>query len=246
MMDHDILNTVGARNAPEHPPSTPHRLRLLALQVLVSTLTFLAPTVAVHAAESGTFSTGDAPRYPVPRSLAGTSTVQIEAFSVPAAKLSAAVPQVDTQDRNAVVAHYHSVYQASEDFENHIGWTGDINSCAAGTVSDALQIDTLRRINYFRSMAGVAGDIVFDPVKNAKSQQAALMMVANGALSHFPPENWRCYSADGAEAAKSGNISLGSSQYYMGPRAVDGLMEDDGSNNAPVGAPPLVALPPRS
>ena len=73
------------------------------------------------------------------------------------------------------------------------------------------------RINYFRAMAGLPGDVVFDTTWNAQCQEAALMMIAEGNLSHSPPTGWACYSADGATAAGKSNLALGN----HGPGAID-------------------------
>jgi hypothetical protein len=80
-------------------------------------------------------------------------------------------------------------------------------------------------------MAGIPADIDLSSTNSGKDQEAALMMSANGTLSHSPPESWDCYSPDGAEAAGNSNLSLGS----YGWDAVDGYMIDPGASNGPVG-----------
>lgn len=141
--------------------------------------------------------------------------------------------------RGEVVAFYHCVYMASEDFDATAGWTGDLSQCLPGTVSAQLHEHTLRRINYYRALAGLNADITLDAAKNAKCQSAALMMARNGALSHFPPNTWLCYTVDGNEAAGASNLSLGSStdpgSVYYGPVSVNGQMQDAGDNNLAVG-----------
>ncbi|GEM_PF-1724782 len=138
---------------------------------------------------------------------------------------------IDRMNRNAVAAGYQQYYMSSEDFASVIGWTGTAATCTEGTVSSAFQDRVLRRINYYRAQTGLLADISLDATKNAKSQQAALMMAANNALDHSPPTSWRCYSTGGAEAAGAGNLSWGT----FGPRSIDGQIRDDGSNNSAVG-----------
>jgi len=84
-------------------------------------------------------------------------------------------------------------------------------------------------VNYFRAMAGLPA-VSHEAVKNAKSQQAALMMTANGMLNHVPPPSWICYSADGAEAAGKSNLAS-----LPGPPAVALYMFDPGGGNTAVG-----------
>jgi hypothetical protein len=59
----------------------------------------------------------------------------------------------------------------------------------------------------------------------------AVMMSANFSLDHFPPTNWICYTAAGANAASNSNLALGSA----GADAVTGYIRDFGGNNFEVG-----------
>lgn len=136
---------------------------------------------------------------------------------------------IDVQSREEVRNFYNGVYKASEGVD--IGWTGDLASCNPGDTATAYKDAVIRRINYFRAMAGVPADVVLDYEASAKAQQAALMMAANNALNHFPPPTWSCYAPMGYEAAGKSNLSLGSS----GPEAVANQMRDDGDNNTAVG-----------
>jgi Abnormal spindle-like microcephaly-assoc'd, ASPM-SPD-2-Hydin len=138
---------------------------------------------------------------------------------------------VDRANRRDVMAFYHCVYGASEEYAAHHGWTGNAAACAAGSTSEVFQDDVLRRVNFFRALTGLPADINFTATKSAKAQKAALMMSRSGMLDHFPAISWPCYSVDGGAAAGAGNLALGS----YGPAAMDGYMRDDGSNNRPVG-----------
>ncbi len=133
----------------------------------------------------------------------------------------ASVPALDTSDRWAVVDLFYDYYVSSEGYAH--GRTGNVQSCVPGTVNGAYHAATLQRINYFRSMAGLPGDVVLDATKNAKCQDAALMMSANGSLSHSPPPSWTCYTADGSEAAGVSNLAAGFSTAWS---AIDGYMDD--------------------
>jgi hypothetical protein len=137
--------------------------------------------------------------------------------------------EVDTSSREHVRLFHGTVYAASEGI--NLDWTGDVASCVAGTVSTTAQEAVLRRINYFRAMAGIPAGVVFDDVFSAKAQEAALMMSANDTLDHFPPPSWSCYTEDGAEAARNSNLAIG----RAGPFAIDGFMEDFGGGNRAVG-----------
>lgn len=136
---------------------------------------------------------------------------------------------MDVTKREEVRNLHNTVYLSSAGIP--LGWTGGYDGCEAGTTSAASQEAVLRRINYFRAMAGVPAGVVLSDIFSAKAQQAALMMSAQNSLSHFPPPGWACYTAEGAEAAASSNLAWGSA----GADAIDGYMEDYGPGNAAVG-----------
>ena len=136
---------------------------------------------------------------------------------------------VNIASREEVRNFFNSVYAASENFS--IGWTGDISTCAPGTTDAGFRDLVVLRINWFRAMAGVPSGVALDSVNNAKNQQAALIMSANNALSHFPPQTWSCWTQDGYDAAGKSNIALGNA----GPDAITAYIEDSLGNNAAVG-----------
>ena len=138
-------------------------------------------------------------------------------------------PWTDTQDRQEVVAFYQIEYLASEGIDS--GWTGNVGSCVAGSTTAAFKEAILRRLNYFRAMAGVPALDGFLADYNNKAQAAALMMSAEGSLSHSPGSSWACYTTAGSEGAGSSNLYLG----VYGPSAISGYILDPGSGNYPVG-----------
>lgn len=137
---------------------------------------------------------------------------------------------LDVSQREAVRLFYKTVFASSANVAS--GWTGNTAGCVAGDTTAAFKAATLRRINWFRAMAGVPASVQLDATFNAKAQQAALMMAANNQLSHFPTGSWACHSAVGAEAAAKSNLALG----RVGADSVaEGYMRDSGANNAAVG-----------
>ena len=138
---------------------------------------------------------------------------------------------VNRNDRRDVLAFHHSVYSASEGYAARMAWTGSLTTGSAGATSAAFKEDVRRRINYYRTLAGLPGDITFNPTKSAKCQETSLMSARNDALSHSPPASWIFYTANAAEAAGNSNLTLG----YYGPGGIDAYVRDDGANNALVG-----------
>ena len=137
---------------------------------------------------------------------------------------------VDIGSREAVRLFHDTIYASSRNVPS--GWVGDVSNCIAGATSVDYQQATLRRINWFRAMAGVPANVALDDGFSFRAQQAALIMSASSQLSHDPQQSWRCYTPEGAEGARRSNLALGQS----GPRAVaDGYMHDYGPGNAALG-----------
>ncbi len=151
------------------------------------------------------------------------------ALSAPAAVPVSGGFQIDTGSRFATRVFYLSLFAASENLP--MGWSGDVAGCNAGATSEDFKDAVMLRVNLFRALAGVPAVIDHRADYDAKAQQAALLMSANNALSHAPPNTWNCWNADGNEAAGKSNLSLGN----RGWDAVYSQMRDDGDNNAVVG-----------
>jgi len=136
---------------------------------------------------------------------------------------------VDTSSREQVRNFYNAVYIASESVP--MNSTADQANCFPGTNASAYYEATFTRINWFRAMAGVPPITQFDPTYCRKNQQAALVMSANGALSHYPPSDWSCWTQEAYEAAQNSNLALGSS----GPDSITSYIWDFGTGNSAVG-----------
>lgn len=85
-------------------------------------------------------------------------------------------------------------------------WGGAVGTCSQGTMSLDWQERTLRSVNLYRWLAGVP-PLTLEPAAFQAEQACALMMHANGKLSHTPPSAWKCWTEDGAAAAGSSSIA---------------------------------------
>ena len=81
---------------------------------------------------------------------------------------------MDTSSREQVREFYNAVYTSSDGVP--INSTAVTASCFPGTNSPAFVSATLRRINWFRALAGIPAAVTFDADECAKDQAAALMM----------------------------------------------------------------------
>jgi hypothetical protein len=139
---------------------------------------------------------------------------------------------VDATDRQQVASLYRQYYLPGNDVQP--GWTGSLETGDPGALSEAYRAATLQRINYYRAMCGLTSNLAFGAAEDGKCQQAALMMAAQGDISHVPPPSWKFYTADAAQACANSNIRL-DSVGDEGPGAVDRFMADDEANNTDVG-----------
>lgn len=182
--------------------------------------------------------------------LAGWGSLAAEAFAQPAPDLGEPPPApksvselprrvgplsvtggftVNVASREEVRSFFNAVYKSSDGMP--MNSSAVVTNCIAGTNATVFVEAELRRINWFRAMAGVPASVTFLATNNARCQQAALMMARNNALNHFPPTNWFCYTSEGALAAQNSNLALG----YSGAAAIHGYMLDFGAGNAAVG-----------
>ena len=110
----------------------------------------------------------------------------------------------DTSNRASIRNLYLTVLAATRTTPTN--WTGSLSSCLAGDISSTYKTAVTQRIDWMRGMAGVPTGITLNQSFNTKDQKAALIFSAQGAISHYPPSNWACYSYDGYEAAGKSNI----------------------------------------
>lgn len=106
------------------------------------------------------------------------------------------------------------------------GWrTGSLEKCRSGIVSEEAFALSLQRINYFRRQVGLNDNITWVEAYNWESQEAALMIHANGnVLNHNPPKHWKCYTKLGDEGCGNSNLAYGSK--LTTSQAVTNLMRD--------------------
>lgn len=78
----------------------------------------------------------------------------------------------------------------------------DIARCDPGQLLPAQRQRALAVVNEIRRLHGLAA-VGYDAGRDAMAEQAALIVAANGQLSHFPGPSWRCYSEVGQKGARS-------------------------------------------
>ncbi|HKI68220.1 MAG TPA: CAP domain-containing protein, partial [Verrucomicrobiae bacterium] len=188
--------------------------------LIVASCLFVLATTSSNAQQS--FILGDAPH--APTDLSGLPGKGVRPLSVTGGFT------VDINSREQVRSFYNAVYSSSDG--TPMGTTADVSSCTPGTNSTAFKETVLRRINWFRAMAGLPASITFDAGDSAKDQQAAVMMSSNNKLQHVGDwTGWSCFTTDGTNASANSNLALGSA----GPDAVSGYIWDYGANNYEVG-----------
>lgn len=84
----------------------------------------------------------------------------------------------------------------------------NIAACNAGTLKPEVGARVLATLNDIRAHHNLPA-VTYAASDEPASQQSALMMAANGQLSHTPPTSWLCYTSAGATAAGQSNIYLG-------------------------------------
>lgn len=136
---------------------------------------------------------------------------------------------VNTAAREEVRSFYNAVFHASDGVPMQT--TANVATCTPGTNGTAFKEAVLRRINWYRAMAGVPASVTFNANNDAKCQEAAVLMSRNNTLSHFPSNTWTCFTANAANAASNANLALGTT----GTDSISAYIKDHGANNAAVG-----------
>lgn len=134
---------------------------------------------------------------------------------------------LDTWNRPLIMASHRAEFSRDEPDSSY---TGRLSDCEAGATGDAFRRSVIQRANWYRSAAGL-DPVSENPELSAGAQATALMMLAEGELSHYPGPDWDCHSDTGAAIAAKSNIGLGNA----GTSGIDSYMQDSGDNNLRVG-----------
>ena len=113
---------------------------------------------------------------------------------------------VNTDSREQTREFYNAIFPTSENVP--INSTAVTASCVPGTNATAFQNATLRRINWFRAMAGIPAAITFDSGESALDQAGALIMSANNKLQHSGIQTLGAASPLAAPTRRPTRISL--------------------------------------
>jgi hypothetical protein len=173
-----------------------------------------------HPQAQGQYLLGEAPQW----------TTNLTVLPGPRAKFQTVTGGfvVSTDAREQVRDFYNAIYPTSENVP--INSTADVTNCFPGTNSPVFQQAVLRRINWFRALAGDPANVSFNPIYNSNAQAVAVMISSSGQLNHNPPPTWPCYSAAGAAGA-GGNQAGGAN----GADAITLYIWDFGTGNSEVG-----------
>lgn len=229
--------TAASRPDPIRPPA-PSRGRWFLRLTLVALILVSTTGVALNERQAG----GEVPDAAPDRLLFGPELAALDqTMDVP---VQPRPPRglidglwIDTADRDAVVDAYVDAFERTTP---ELIWTGTHRDCEPGDSPDELRRATLERVVYYRAMAGVPASVIEDPEHSRLAQAAALMMSAEGSLTHHPEADFACFSLDGRLAAANSNLYLG----RTGPEAIDGYIEDPGERNLDVGHRSTILHPP--
>jgi len=147
---------------------------------------------------------------------AGTGGMGAAGMAVDAGTGGSAAPPVPAGDACAR-------WKADRTSLSEGAWDGDAAACEAGDMTEEARTNAHRLVNLYRFMAGLP-EVEMTAEGNRLAQGCALLMTANGTLSHTPPESWKCYTAEAASTAGSSSLSPGGSV-----SSVDGYMIDPGN-----------------
>lgn len=119
-------------------------------------------------------------------------------------------------------------------------WTGSATGCNSGDINATVRENVIKRVNYYRNLVGLPNNVTLNTAQSQQCQEAALYMIANHTITHYPSSNGNCYTSGAADAAGHGNLAISSGgsgelSANHSVNAVSGYIEDPGSNNLAVG-----------
>ena len=135
-------------------------------------------------------------------------------------------------ERNQAYLDYQEYIVNTQFTAEMINWTGDVDNCEQGTISDTVKSLIIKRLNYFRRLSGVTNPISHISDFDSLAQQAVLMMLANNTLTHYPTSDFSCYTEDGAQGAAKSNLAW---SYWGASSTITNFIQDGGTGNEEVG-----------
>jgi hypothetical protein len=102
-------------------------------------------------------------------------------------------------------------------------WNGSTASCDPGEMPQEALDTALGLVNFYRSLVELPA-VAMTAQNNERAQTCALLMAANGSITHTPPTSWNCYTEEGADAAMTSSVSSGPAL-----ESIDGYMIDPGN-----------------
>ncbi len=90
----------------------------------------------------------------------------------------------------------------------------DVSICKAGQLNDAQRLQITDTLNSIRALHGLA-PVTYDKAGEDEAMSAALLMAANGKLSHTPTADWKCWSVLGTQGAGHSNLTGGVISPYL-------------------------------
>lgn len=163
---------------------------------------------------------------------------------------------VNRFSRNEVVAFWHRYYQASEGYESRWAGVVDFASCSLTAPPAEFTKDVQRRVNYYRAMAGLSTNTIFETsevyrtsedafspavgrTKAEAARSAALSLASQEfdinnstefILTHDLDYTFDCFNASAWNGAQNSNLAA----FLWGPGAIDGYMEEFGTEADPL------------
>ena len=99
----------------------------------------------------------------------------------------------------------------------------DVARCEPGTLRSEARTGFVNALNAERARHGL-GPVGYDAAAEEEATAAALIMAANGTLTHEPPPSWKCWTASGARGAGSSNLLLNMASGNSAPADDAGLV----------------------
>ena len=113
--------------------------------------------------------------------------------------------------------------RATEKIKNAYETLPDVRNCQSGWLKYDEKRKALKELNAIRRAHGLE-EVGYDTTKDKFTAASALIMAANNTLTHYPDIRMKCYSKNGYEGSRKGNLHLFSAQSAV--LATDNYIEE--------------------
>lgn len=134
--------------------------------------------------------------------------------------------------KEKIIELYQNLYLSSE--IDSIKWNGNIDQCICGSLRNEIYKKVEDRVNFFRRVNRL-NMVKINTDFNKEAQEAALLILANNQLTHYPNHEMKCFSTLSKNGCFKSSLGFSDFKNYPHISFITGFINDYGAENYFVG-----------